>query len=113
MTSMLSERRESCRSFASVTRLLDHAPATFALIAGLCASAADAAAASEPRVEVVTPGPGYGGGWVKRLFLGGQWRDVWTTPVEVPVLDLKTFDGGLRPVRRGGGLQTTCRPRGL
>src|SRR5207237_4311841 len=37
---------------------------------------------------------------------GDQWRDVWTTPVEVPVLDLETFDGGLRPQRRGGGLQT-------
>jgi hypothetical protein len=102
MTSQLLERRETCRG----PRLLDHAPAAFALIAGLCAGAAEAAAESDSQIQVVTPGPGYGGGWFKRLFLGGQWRDAWTTPIEVPVLSLKTFDGGLRPVRRGGGLQT-------
>ena len=86
--------------------LLGHAVAPLALIAGLWASAADAVPASETRVEVVTPGPGYGAGWFRRLLLGEQWRDLWTTPVEVPVLDLQGFDGGLRPQRRGGGLQT-------
>src|SRR2546427_1010474 len=86
--------------------LLDHAMAPLALIAGLLASAADAVPAGETRVEVVTPGPGYSAGWFGRLLLGEQWRDMWTTPVEVPVLDLHTFDGGLRPQRRGGGLQT-------
>jgi len=85
---------------------LDHAVAPLALIAGLWASAADAVPASETRVEVVTPGPEYGAGWFRRLLLGEQWRDLWTTPVEVPVLDLQGFDGGLRPQRRGGGLQT-------
>ncbi|OLC75567.1 MAG: hypothetical protein AUH83_07875 [Deltaproteobacteria bacterium 13_1_40CM_4_68_19] len=85
---------------------LDHAVAPLALIVGLWASAADAVPASETRVEVVTPGPGYGAGWFRRLLLGEQWRDLWTTPVEVPVLDLQGFDGGLRPQRRGGGLQT-------
>ena len=80
--------------------------APLALIAGLLASAADAAPAGETRVEVVTPGPGYSAGWFARLLLGEQWRDMWITPVEVPVLDLHTFDGGLRPQRRGGGLQT-------
>ena len=85
---------------------LDHAMAPLALIVGLWASAADAVPASETRVEVVTPGPGYGAGWFRRLLLGEQWRDLWTTPVEVPVLDLQGFDGGLRPQRRGGGLQT-------
>jgi len=77
-----------------------------AVIAALWASSSTAAAAAGPQTEVVTPGPGYGGGWFKRVFLGGQWRDAWTTPIEVPVLNLKTFDGGVRPIRRGGGLQT-------
>src|SRR5207302_11176860 len=45
-------------------------------------------------------------GWLSRVFLGSQWRDVWTTPVSAPLLDLKTFDGGIRLVRRGGGMQT-------
>src|SRR5260370_9791507 len=56
--------------------------------------------------ETVTPGAQYQAGWLSRVFLGSQWRDVWTTPVSAPVLDLKTFDGGIRLVRRGGGLQT-------
>jgi hypothetical protein len=86
--------------------LRDHAPARLVLIAGLWAGAAAAAPDRQPRVEVVTPGPGYGAGWFARLLLGEQWRDVWTTPVEVPVLELQAFDGGLRPQRRGGGLQT-------
>jgi len=46
-------------------------------------------------------------GWLGRLFLGSQWRDLWTTPIEVPVLDLGSFDGGLTPDREGGGLETT------
>jgi hypothetical protein len=56
--------------------------------------------------ETVTPGAHYQAGWLSRVFLGAQWRDVWTTPVSAPVLDLKTFDGGIRLVRRGGGMQT-------
>jgi len=46
-------------------------------------------------------------GWLGRLFLGSQWRDLWTTPIEVPVLDLGSFDGGLTPDREGGGLETS------
>jgi hypothetical protein len=86
--------------------LLVQIAAPLALISALWASTANAAPAGETRVETVTPGPGYGAGWFARLVLGSQWRDVWTTPVEVPVLDLQVFDGGLRPQRRGGGLQT-------
>ncbi len=41
-----------------------------------------------------------------RFFLGDQWRDVWATPLRVPVLDLKSFAGGLTPEKRGGGMQT-------
>jgi hypothetical protein len=40
-------------------------------------------------------------------FLFGQhYREVYKSEVEVPVLDLKTFQGGLVPVKRGGGFQT-------
>ena len=76
------------------------------LTVGLWSGVAALAMAAEPRVEVVVPGPGYKAGWFGRVLLGEQWRDLWTTPIEVPVLDLDTFDGGLRPFRRGGGLQT-------
>ncbi|MCE7855954.1 MAG: hypothetical protein DYG97_05325, partial [Ignavibacteria bacterium CHB3] len=40
------------------------------------------------------------------FFFGKHWRDVWTTPVRVEVLDLNTFSGGLIPTERGGGMQT-------
>src|SRR3984893_7607087 len=66
-----------------------------------------AAFAAEPPPTVrVQPGKRYGAGWFQRLFLGSQWRELWTTTIEVPVLDLDTFDGGLFPEREGGGLQT-------
>jgi hypothetical protein len=77
----------------------------FALVATLCLGLGEAAAAAETRM--IVPGARYEAGWLSRLVLGEQWRDLWTTPIEVPVLDLHTFDGGLRPQHRGGGLQTT------
>src|SRR5438067_4929820 len=58
------------------------------------------------RIETLAPGPHYQAGWLTRFFLGSQWRDLWTTPIEAPVLELGSFDGGLRPQRRGGGQQT-------
>ena len=42
-------------------------------------------------------------GWLRSFFLGAHWRDGWETPVEVPVLNLELFDGGLRPDRLSGG----------
>jgi hypothetical protein len=59
-----------------------------------------------PETVVVVPGARYGASWPYRVFFGGQWRDAWTTSIRVRKLDLATFDGGLTPVRRGGGQQT-------
>lgn len=55
---------------------------------------------------VVTADPRLAAGWLHRLVFGQHRRDLWTTPVQAPVLDLASFGGGLRPVRLGGGLQT-------
>jgi len=55
---------------------------------------------------VVTPGAHYRAGGLHVLFFGQHYRDLWTTPIKVEVLDLSTFAGGLRPTRRGGGKQT-------
>jgi len=55
---------------------------------------------------VVAPEPSYDVGWFKRFVFGANHRDVWTTPVEVPYLDLGREHGGLTPVKRGGGMQT-------
>ena len=54
----------------------------------------------------VIPGPNYRAGWFHLLFLGNHYRDLWTTPVRVEVLDLDSFAGGLKAAKRGGGQQT-------
>lgn len=48
----------------------------------------------------------YAAGGVHRFFFGAHYRDLWTTPVKVEVLDLEKFAGGLKPLKRGGGFQT-------
>ena len=49
----------------------------------------------------------FSNGAFTRAVFGENYRDVWKTEVEFPVLDLGTEAGGLVPVKRGGGLQTT------
>ncbi|MDX1699338.1 MAG: hypothetical protein R3250_01910, partial [Melioribacteraceae bacterium] len=52
------------------------------------------------------PGEQYKAGWFHELILGEHWRDAWTTPLSVEILDLEKFGGGLTPLKRGGGMQT-------
>jgi len=54
----------------------------------------------------VIPGPEYEAGWLHRMVFGPAWRDLWTTPIKVELLDLASFAGGLRATERGGGFQT-------
>ncbi len=63
-------------------------------------------AAPAGAVVVAPIGDRYAAGWLRRLLLGGDYRDLWATPVSIPVLDLASFGGGLTPVSRGGGQQT-------
>jgi hypothetical protein len=56
--------------------------------------------------RVVTVGPEFAGGGAKRKFLGQGYRDLWTTPVRLEVLDLRTEGGGLTPVRQVGQAQS-------
>jgi hypothetical protein len=56
-------------------------------------------------VEIVA-GAQYQAGGVHRFLLGSGYRDLWTTPILVPVLNLETYAGGLHPLKRGGGNQT-------
>ena len=44
-------------------------------------------------------------GW-KSLWWGKHYRKEWVTPVHFPVLDISTFQGGLRPIKTGGGHQS-------
>lgn len=62
---------------------------------------------SPPRFVTATAGPRYGAGWLHRLLFGADYRPLWTTPIEVEVLNLRTYAGGLQPVRRGGHSETT------
>jgi hypothetical protein len=58
------------------------------------------------RVVTVTAGEQYAAGPLHRALLGEHYRDLWTTPVQVPLLDLESYAGGLTPEELGGGLQT-------
>lgn len=46
------------------------------------------------------PGQQFEAGGVYRFFFGNGYRKLWTTPIEVTVLDLHEYDGGLTPVGR-------------
>lgn len=49
---------------------------------------------------------GYAAGKFKELFLGKQYRDVWTSTINVPVINLDSVDGGVIAIQKGGGMQT-------
>ncbi|QHW00578.1 BamA/TamA family outer membrane protein [Spirosoma endbachense] len=52
----------------------------------------------------IVPGAGYAAGSGKRFWFGANYRDVWTNPLTVPVLNMQK--AGLVPTERGGGFQT-------
>jgi hypothetical protein len=56
--------------------------------------------------KTVTPGKRYEAGWFHEVFFGAHWRDLWTTPVKVGVVDMTKYGGGLTPTEKGGGFQT-------
>jgi hypothetical protein len=54
----------------------------------------------------VAAGAHYHAGAIHRFFLGGAYRDLWTARIRVPVLPIDSYDGGLRPLKENGGVQT-------
>jgi hypothetical protein len=52
---------------------------------------------------VVQAGADYAAGGFHRKMLGDNYRDLWTASIKVPVLDLRTFAGGITPYKEGGG----------
>ena len=72
----------------------------------LLATVGGAVRAAEPETRKVVAGPEYAASSPHRFFFGSDYRDLWTTPATVEVLDLQTEGGGLSPVRRVGGQQT-------
>ena len=55
---------------------------------------------------IVVAGPQYEAGGFHRFLFGSGYRDLWTMPIEVPVLDLENEAGGLKPLMVVGNLQT-------
>lgn len=69
------------------------------------------AQSATPRVTsldsvTLTAGPRYDAGSLKRFFLGNTYRHYWETPLRVPTLNVRTYAGGLQPLKEGGGMQT-------
>ncbi len=56
---------------------------------------------------VMAPGAQYAKGGLAAAVSGRHYRDLWTTRIRVPVLDLGRFAGGLTPERAHAGHQTT------
>ncbi len=54
------------------------------------------------KTHAVVPGERFRAGPLKRWLYGSDYRDLWTTPIEVEVLDLDSVGGGLTPLRTGG-----------
>jgi hypothetical protein len=81
-----------------------------AVVLGLAVAAQGPALGAQTNASapdtVQAPGAHYRAGGLHRFFLGSEYRALWSTPITVPVLDLRTYSGGLRPVSRGGGKQT-------
>lgn len=55
----------------------------------------------------VTPGAKYAASAFREWLLGAHYRDLWTTEIRVPFLDLRSFAGGLTPLSAHAGSQTT------
>lgn len=54
----------------------------------------------------IVPDARYAAGSFHRWLFGNDYRDLWTTPIRVPILDLDTVAGGLTVIDIGGGQQT-------
>ena len=73
------------------------------LLSGAAAlTVALAVAPAEAQVVTATAGEEYDVSGIARAVAGSGWRQLWTTPVQVPVLNLDTTAGGLVPDRAGG-----------
>jgi hypothetical protein len=85
--------------------------AAVSVVGGMCGMPAPgippvASLSAGRNARVVAMAPRYRASRFHRFWMGDGYRDLWATPVRVPVVDLGGFAGGLTPVRRGGGRQT-------
>lgn len=96
--------------FPTIHRRAGTTAIAFALTLLCAADRADAETRPQPAADQITAtvaaSDRYQGSWLRRLFLGDTYRDLWITPITVPVLDLSSHAGGLTPTKTGGGKQT-------
>jgi hypothetical protein len=83
------------------------------VVVSLALLGASPAVAEEPArsqgsapTQTLVAGPEYAAGGLHRMLFGAGYRDLWTTPIEVQVLDLAATAGGLTPRKKGGGKET-------
>ncbi len=85
-----------------------------AMTVGTSAASVDACADRNASSETVTVRASdefdHNGIW--RMLFGNAWRDVWTAEITVPVLDLGSYAGGLKPIKAGGNQSRTLRLKG-
>jgi hypothetical protein len=67
---------------------------------------AEERSADPPSLRTVVIGPQYQAGAFHRWLWGTDYRDLYATPVQLPVLDLRTYAGGLTPTRPLGHGET-------
>ncbi len=76
------------------------------LVLALSATALGAQERADSGTRVTTVPGRYDAGGLESALLGAGWRDVWTTPVTVPLFTPDTWNGGLTFDKRGGGNQS-------
>ena len=64
------------------------------------------------RTVTMASDSGHAAGGLHRTLFGAGYRDEWTVPITVPVLDLDRFAGGLTAFQEGGNQSRTLRLRG-
>ncbi len=60
----------------------------------------------DQKTKKIAAGPHYWRTGFAKFFLGKDYRNLWTLPIELEILDLKNEAGGLSPVMTVGGQQT-------
>jgi hypothetical protein len=80
--------------------------AILAAVGSRPAPAQRATARPAQRDTVVLASKRYSASSLHRRLLGEGYRDLWATPIRVPILDVRRFAGGLTPTKTGGGAQT-------
>lgn len=71
-----------------------------------CIACTPAAASAQADTVTVRASARYEVDVIEERLLGRGYRDLWSAPMRVEVLDLDRFAGGLEPLRAGGGHQT-------